>query len=518
MSFLVTRPPRPVPSTLPTSTSCSAAIRATTGETNFASRRPLSSSAFGAVGAAGASAAGSGAASGSGAGASSAFAAAGPSPSAPEASSASWAASWVGGSGGASASTSALSEAMTAIFVPTATVSPSWARICWTTPLAGLGTSVSTLSVEISSSDSSAEIASPSDLSHFVIVPSETETPIWGMTTSTVVPVVAIRSLVLRQLLQACHHVFDLRDESLLERRRERNGGVGRGDAAHGRVEVLEGLRGDRRRDLGAEATGERVLVEDERLRRLLDGAQHGILVPRGQRAEIEDLDRNTFALELLRGLVGCVDHRPPGDQRDVVTFAVRPCLAEGNRVALVRHLVLDAPVKVLVLEVENRVRIVDRLDEEPLRVRRRGRADDLEPGNVREARLRVLRVEGHAREAAAGREPHRDRHRRPRAVALLGRDGHQVVPGARDEVGELHLGDRAHAHDRGAGAAADDRRLGERRVDDAPGPEFLLEALRDLECPAVDADVLADDEDALVALHLGAEAIRNCLQIGLYG
>jgi len=113
-------------------------------------------------------------------------------PSAPEAASASCAASWVGGSGGASASTSAPSGVMTAIFVPTATVSPSWARICWRTPFAGLGTSVSTLSVEISSSDSSAAIASPSDLSHFVIVPSETETPIWGMTTSTAVPVVAI--------------------------------------------------------------------------------------------------------------------------------------------------------------------------------------------------------------------------------------------------------------------------------------------------------------------------------------
>ena len=51
-------------------------------------------------------------------------------------------------------------------------------------PDAGLGTSVSTLSVEISSSDSSASTCSPSCFSHFVIVPSETDTPIWGMTTS----------------------------------------------------------------------------------------------------------------------------------------------------------------------------------------------------------------------------------------------------------------------------------------------------------------------------------------------
>ena len=55
--------------------------------------------------------------------------------------------------------------------------------------LAGLGTSVSTLSVEISSSGSSRPIASPTCLSHFVTVPSETETPIWGITTSVCVPV-----------------------------------------------------------------------------------------------------------------------------------------------------------------------------------------------------------------------------------------------------------------------------------------------------------------------------------------
>ena len=73
--------------------------------------------------------------------------------------------------------------------VPTATVSPSGTRIFVTTPATGEGTSVSTLSVEISSSGSSAVTVSPGCLSHFVIVPSETETPIWGMTTSTAVPV-----------------------------------------------------------------------------------------------------------------------------------------------------------------------------------------------------------------------------------------------------------------------------------------------------------------------------------------
>ena len=111
--------------------------------------------------------------------------------------------------------------------------------------------------------------------------------------------------------------------------------------------------------------------------------------------------------------------------------------------------------------------------------------------------------------------QAHDDRHGRARAPALLRRDRDEVVPRAGDEVGELHLGDGAQAHDRGAGAAADDRGLGERRVDDAPRAELLLEAERDLEGAAVDADVLADQEDALVAPHLGAEPVGDRLQIG---
>ena len=76
---------------------------------------------------------------------------------------------------------------MRASTVPTSTVCPSWTRISETTPDAGDGTSVSTLSVEISSSVSSASIVSPTPFIHLVIVPSETETPICGMTTSTAV-------------------------------------------------------------------------------------------------------------------------------------------------------------------------------------------------------------------------------------------------------------------------------------------------------------------------------------------
>ena len=170
MSFFVTRPPRPVPGTLETSTPCSEAIRATTGETKLL---PFCWASAGVV--AEVVGAGSGAGAGSTAGVSAGWT---------TSSAAGAGASGSGCAAGASAGAPA-SPPITASFVPTSTVSPSWTRICVTTPLAGLGTSVSTLSVEISSSDSSAAISSPTCLSHFVIVPSETETPIWGMTTST---------------------------------------------------------------------------------------------------------------------------------------------------------------------------------------------------------------------------------------------------------------------------------------------------------------------------------------------
>jgi hypothetical protein len=180
MSCFVTLPPRPVPATWVGSTPCSAAMRATTGETK---RLPFSLAAAAAC-----------------VGAGCACGCAGCGVSAGEAASASCAACWVAGSGGASGAAGASGAGVSgagapaappiwASFVPTSTVSPSCTRICVTVPLAGLGTSVSTLSVEISSSGSSASTCSPSCLSQRVIVPSETETPICGITTSIAVSV-----------------------------------------------------------------------------------------------------------------------------------------------------------------------------------------------------------------------------------------------------------------------------------------------------------------------------------------
>ena len=65
--------------------------------------------------------------------------------------------------------------------VPTGTVSSGSTRIFVRIPLAGEGTSVSTLSVDISTIPSSSSTSSPTCLSHSRIVPSVTDSPISGM-------------------------------------------------------------------------------------------------------------------------------------------------------------------------------------------------------------------------------------------------------------------------------------------------------------------------------------------------
>ena len=90
------------------------------------------------------------------------------------------------GAGAGVAPALALAAVMRPITWPTETVSPASARISVSVPLAGEGTSASTLSVEISTIVSSASTASPGCLAHSSTVPSETDSPIAGIVISIV--------------------------------------------------------------------------------------------------------------------------------------------------------------------------------------------------------------------------------------------------------------------------------------------------------------------------------------------
>ena len=87
--------------------------------------------------------------------------------------------------GAAAGAAASPASPITASSPPTATVSSSWATIFVRTPDAGEGISVSTLSVDTSSSGSSSWTVSPSCLSQRVTVPSVTLSPSAGIWTDT---------------------------------------------------------------------------------------------------------------------------------------------------------------------------------------------------------------------------------------------------------------------------------------------------------------------------------------------
>src|SRR5215831_13186033 len=109
---------------------------------------------------------------------------------------------------------------------------------------------------------------------------------------------------------------------------------------------------------------------------------------------------------------------------------------------------------------------------------------------------------------AAAARAANDDRDAGAPAVAAFRREICDLVEGARNEVGELHLRNGTHTHQRSAYGCADDGRFRDRRVDDALFTKLFQHAGGDLECSAVNADVFTKDEDAFVLLHLLPDAL----------
>ena len=174
------------------------------------------------------------------------------------------------------------------------------------------------------------------------------------------------------------------------------------------------------------------------------------------------------------------------------------------------------AAVEILVLEVHHRVVVADRRLQQPLGVVCRRRRDHFQPGPMDEPGLRILRVIETAADIAAARRPDDDRYHRAAAIAEPQRRRlvDDLIEAARDEIGELHLGDRTIAALRRADADPDDRRLRDRRVDDAEIAELFVEALRHAEGAAVGADILAEHEYFRVAAHFFGKRLANRFQV----
>ena len=123
--------------------------------------------------------------------------------------------------------------------------------------------------------------------------------------------------------------------------------------------------------------------------------------------------------------------------------------------------------------------------------------------------------MERSAMQPASERPADDHRHVGPAAVSEFREHVHNLVEGAGNEVGKLHLHDRSKPHQRGTGRPTYDRRFAYGGIDHPVFAELLEEPLRDLERPAIVPDVLSHQEHALVTLHLFPERLPDRFNIG---
>ena len=195
----------------------------------------------------------------------------------------------------------------------------------------------------------------------------------------------------------------------------------------------------------------------------------------------------------------------PKLTMRHVAALAGDPRLADRHgEVVELGHLEAP-PVEDLVLEEDHRVRVADRRLEQALGVRRRVGLHHLQPRDLRVHRREVVAVlRRHPRRGAVRAAEHdRRAHLAAGHVEGLRRRVDDLVDRLQREVEGHELDDRPQAGEGGADREAGEAVLGDRRVDDAPRPELVEQALADLVGALVLADLLADQEDVAVAAHL---------------
>jgi len=168
------------------------------------------------------------------------------------------------------------------------------------------------------------------------------------------------------------------------------------------------------------------------------------------------------------------------------------------------------------VLENHHRVGIGDGGQQQSLGVVRGRRLHHLQAGHMRQPRLQALAVLRGRPGAGAGREAHHQRHRYRAAqhVAQLGRLVDDLFHGECREVRELELEHRPHPGQRRPHRNACAAQLGDWRVHYAVLAEPLHQVAGDLECAAVDADVLAHQEHPRVGLQRDCQRLVDRLRV----
>ncbi len=194
--------------------------------------------------------------------------------------------------------------------------------------------------------------------------------------------------------------------------------------------------------------------------------------------------------------------------------------LAEvDEHVLAVGHLAAHA-VERLVLDEDHGVLVADGALQQALGVGGGGGHGDEQAGDVQEQRLEAVRVGGPELVPGALGHAHDERHAGLAGEHVVDVRGvvDDLIEGEQGEVDRHQLDDGTQPGHGCADADADDRVLGDGRVAHALLAELVEQTVGDLEGATEDADVLAHQEDALVAAQLLAQGGAERLAVAQLG
>src|SRR5215218_14047 len=391
--------------------------------------------------------------------------------------------------------TSSPSPWINAIASPTGTSWPSSAISWASVPPSSASSSIVTLSVSISAMGSPSETSSPSLLSHLRRVPSSIASPILGIMTSGTLLLLLVQNPAGRVgnlLLAREGHQFEIA--------RVRSRDFGTAHALYGGVEIVEGPILDDRRHLARHSEPPPLLLDSHGPMRLLHRLDDGVLVERPQGSQVYDLGLEAVLRQCVSGPQAQVDLPAVGYEGNVGAFAGDARLAEGYGVVPIFDFAFGT-VKGASFQEDHGVGVPDRRQHHALDVVRGHGRHDLETGEVSVEALQGVRMLGRELDASAVGAPDHERHLylSAREIAHLGGVLDDLVRRQKREVPGHHLDYGAHPHhghaDRGAGKPV----LRDRHVHYPLGPIFFVEAVGYEVGAAVDADILAHEDDVLV-------------------
>jgi len=112
--------------------------------------------------------------------------------------------------------------------------------------------------------------------------------------------VLILRRSICLQLAGFANYVAYLGQGMFFLRRGERDGGVEACDADYGAVEIVEGFFVDDGGNFASQASGARVLVQDNDFVGFLHGLRNGFAIQRRDGAQVEDLDVDSVFIKNL--------------------------------------------------------------------------------------------------------------------------------------------------------------------------------------------------------------------------